>query len=517
MSNRWRLQAATLAALLLLGLGWPAETGNAASRGVAVTLPTFSVSLNGHAVNNRTRTYPLLVYRDITYFPMTWYDSRLLGLETSWSAQDGLSVTQAPVSGRYEPYASVERNAPQYTAQVVDGIVRVNGAAIDNAAEPYPLLRFRNVNYFPLTWRFAHDAFGWTYEWDDAAGLRIATNNPQVRETGLPAEAGDNGIALYRGSYYYVKTTGTVNRIYRLSAASPGTETEVYRYDADAIDGADTQVSFQQQDGWMRISYRVGYGNYDVTVNEEGELQQVYVKYRALLDFRETPYGRLIINTGVPDETNGNLHLIAADGAEHRIGDPSLTAFAQSALKDSRSPTTVIGDDAYVLLKHDYPSPYILYRINLVTNETAPIAEDLDWFAIEGNKLYYTRASDKVLYKAALDGSGALPLSDHPAVWFDAIGDHVFYTSLDDAGKLVLYRAEEAEDARLLTETVSGVTVRNGQLLAVPEDTAAKDAYVLDEQGEVLWQIGEPIAKVFASDDGWLVRSARDGRALLIR
>ena len=38
--------------------------------------------------------YPLLVYKDITYFPMTWYNCRMLGLETEWSDAKGLAIWQ---------------------------------------------------------------------------------------------------------------------------------------------------------------------------------------------------------------------------------------------------------------------------------------------------------------------------------------------------------------------------------------------------------------------------------------
>jgi hypothetical protein len=52
---------------------------------VAVTLPAFAVELNEVKIDNTYNQYPLIVYKDITYFPMTFYDSRLMGLETEWS------------------------------------------------------------------------------------------------------------------------------------------------------------------------------------------------------------------------------------------------------------------------------------------------------------------------------------------------------------------------------------------------------------------------------------------------
>ena len=40
--------------------------------------------------------------------------------------------------------------------------IQFNGKDIDNNSETYPLLVFRDITYFPLTWRFLVDSFGWT-------------------------------------------------------------------------------------------------------------------------------------------------------------------------------------------------------------------------------------------------------------------------------------------------------------------------------------------------------------------
>ena len=52
-----------------------------AATAVSVTIPTFQVRLNDVIIDNAYSQYPLIVYKDITYFPMTYYDSRFMGLE----------------------------------------------------------------------------------------------------------------------------------------------------------------------------------------------------------------------------------------------------------------------------------------------------------------------------------------------------------------------------------------------------------------------------------------------------
>lgn len=150
-----------------------------AAQTVEVTLPAFTVTLNGIEQDPTKNQYPFLVYKDITYVPMTYHDARLLGLETKWTAKDGLMINKLgefdakAAASAYKPYAADSKNSSTYQAAIVEGGVTVQGKAIDNSKEEYPLLLFREVTYFPLTWRFAHDTFGWQYTFDGKNGLRI--------------------------------------------------------------------------------------------------------------------------------------------------------------------------------------------------------------------------------------------------------------------------------------------------------------------------------------------------------
>lgn len=146
-----------------------------------VTIPAFTVTLNELKYDNFDyERYPLLVYKDITYFPMTYYQSNLLNLNTSWTAEGGLVIMKAdpekPKVFSYEAPVG-NRNSKNQTATIIDSKVTVNGKGIDNKNEPYPLLSFRDVTYFPLTWRFAVEEFGWSYSFDNSTGLTIRADN----------------------------------------------------------------------------------------------------------------------------------------------------------------------------------------------------------------------------------------------------------------------------------------------------------------------------------------------------
>jgi len=137
-------------------------------------LPAFDVYFNGNKVESEFREYPLLVCKDITYFPMTYFDSRHLGLTTEWDNDTRtLYNDQGNITCAYRDYKWENKNEKSNVVNGCNFNIVVNGKEIDNAKEPYPIITFRDVTYFPLTWRFAVDEFGWEYSYDHENGLVI--------------------------------------------------------------------------------------------------------------------------------------------------------------------------------------------------------------------------------------------------------------------------------------------------------------------------------------------------------
>ena len=182
-----------LTALFLGGL--PVSTAYAAGT-VQVSLPDHAITLNGQTISSEYSRYPFLVYKDITYFPMTYYDCKLLGLSTVWTKETGLSIEQSGASlSEYIREVQTVSNTKTQRAQIAEGPIAVNGKVIDNGKEPYPILSFRNITYFPLTWRFAVEEFGWDYEYDNATGLTVSS--PGVSFTS--EEEWDGAVSEYGG------------------------------------------------------------------------------------------------------------------------------------------------------------------------------------------------------------------------------------------------------------------------------------------------------------------------------
>ncbi|WP_079909528.1 DUF5050 domain-containing protein [Paenibacillus sp. 32352] len=494
----------------------------AADTGVRVSLPDFNVQLNGNQVDNPYRQYPLLVYKDITYVPMTWYDSRLLGLKTDWSTKEGLGIAKDKVASSYEAYQTNRKNPTSMKATIPDFDITINNKIINNGTEPYPLLSYNDIIYFPLTWKFAHDEFGWQYDWNPSNGLSIRSDNTQVAAVPLPDYAGDNDVALYKGYYYFVKTTGTTNEIYRAPVQDTLKTQLVYSYEVSTSKGFNKQLDFFIKDDGLWFSYHNGGAimGSDVycKVKEDGTAEQVH---RGYFDIKSTSYGNLIVNLSVPP--SGNNLILVPDGEDaangKSIGNPNFIYgwHIADGYAGNRS-TTVIGDNAYIMAS-SYPVDLNkgqlnqIYRLNLKTNEIDTIVNAaVSHFKIIHNKLYYVKDEDHFLYSSNLDGTGEQKVSHNPAGnWYDEIDGNLFYISQDANGSTRLYKAEPSQtDTLLVEESLEGVERMNDQVICKISAGGDYGLKVLDKTGKLQLSVTDPVSRLFAYDNHIVFVSAKD-------
>lgn len=230
MRTNW-MAALFLSAFFLIGLAAPAS----ADTQVKVTLPTFPVTLNGTAVDNAGSQYPLIVYRDITYFPMTYHGSRFLQVKANW--YDSTQVLFVGKAEQREQVLQLEKasgkNKSSYMATIPTYRIAVNTTRasefLENSKEPYPVLNFRNVTYFPLTWRFAVEEFGWDYQFDQQRGLVINSTDmfrPVLDDSRIGATTPHSGVAnlyyCYSDDYYVGYPCSTVSDFYKLVVCKRG-------------------------------------------------------------------------------------------------------------------------------------------------------------------------------------------------------------------------------------------------------------------------------------------------------
>ena len=415
--------------LLALGLLLPtAVPAFAASGSVSVTLPGFAVTLNGTEIDNDYSQYPLIVYKDITYFPMTYYDCRFLGLETGWvNAETGLFIDTTGIQGAYHPYTQTSKNAKSAKAQIASFPITVNGQAIDNSKEEYPLLLFRDVTYFPLTWRFCVDEFSWKYSFSTADGLVISSNYGAVKSYGtLPKQSADNNIVATDGKYvYYAADEGVIMSapLNDLSQAKASYQMPInYEFSNNAY----CTPYLYEQDGIVYLTYHIGGNttgsNQLYTFNDKGEAVNLEAANAKFFVFGNAQFKYF---SGVFPEAN-NLFMLDNSGSWQKIGSADYAygwrwiADANGGGRGEKTNCAYYDGSKYLYIpafsfNQALPAAETtgIYRVDVTNNETVRISpEEIEVavFTKDQNYLYYqydgnicqynlTTAETKNIYK----------------------------------------------------------------------------------------------------------------------
>ena len=172
MKGKMKKLLALFVITVLVITGLPVSVyGAQTAKTATISVPTYPVTVNGVKIDLGKSKYPFIVYNDITYFPMTYNDCRVLGLETQWKGNaEGLAIEKTDITAAYLVYSSPTTNKGSYKATVATFPIKVNGKVVDNSKQQYPLLSFRNITYFPMTWEFAVNEFGWDYNFSPKEG-----------------------------------------------------------------------------------------------------------------------------------------------------------------------------------------------------------------------------------------------------------------------------------------------------------------------------------------------------------
>ena len=296
-----------LSVLLLLSLSqipipaWGAEN-------CTVTLPEFKVTINGEEFDNSYSKYPLLLYKDITYFPLTYYDCRLLGVSTAYDQQNGLALIKDDSGySEYLRELTSQKNAKQQTAQIAQGPITIGGQRIDNAEEDYPFLLFRNVTYMPLTWKYAAIEFGWQYSFDLTNGLVITgeaeliATEPKLYFVDHPAIMGDRGVwrfvitALQPGEYTHHLTGDYNSDLDRWGISFYNFQEAVYLHPIDPLE----YRIYRKINGEEHLVYKKSMSLYS------GEVPSIFVVHHHLnIPYWDSEYvkeGKYMVRITYPD------------------------------------------------------------------------------------------------------------------------------------------------------------------------------------------------------------------------
>jgi hypothetical protein len=166
---------------------------------VIITIPEYDVSVNGELIDTEHSQYPVICYKGITYFPMTFDYLNGIGLNLSYSQETGLEINvKDSVQKLQQDFLGANNTlGSKQNAQLASFTVKVNDKIIDNSAEEYPVLLYKNITYFPMTWRFAVEEFNWETSWSNQTGFGISI--VKANESSEDIFEGCTSIEVYGG------------------------------------------------------------------------------------------------------------------------------------------------------------------------------------------------------------------------------------------------------------------------------------------------------------------------------
>jgi hypothetical protein len=396
---------------------WPAA-GHAAGRTVNVTLPSFGVTLNGRVINNAYRKYPLIVYKDITYFPMTYADCRFLGVETEWDG-NALYVETTGKPGEFAEERSKTANRSAYTASAADLPIYVNGRLYAQDESAWPFLSFRDITYFPLIWQYTYTEFRWANSFGAASGLVIDSGaqwESGILSIDLPLKMwGDSfGACAFAGDTVYYE--GRDGKIYSAPLNAPRKAKAVYDLPIDpaSVDGASfARPELRTEDGKVFLAYHAGGAtmgaDYSFLLGPDGVIETLPGSAARAVG------GRLIAvqHFGMPFTAN---LWARADGEDafRQVGDPDLYyAFSDGI--------AVRGDELFIVAKYYadgvWANDAYVYRVNLNTGATArvtdkPQGEQRRFYIGDDDAVYYLDEDHLIRRQSLADGPAKTVLAE---------------------------------------------------------------------------------------------------------
>ncbi len=153
------------------------DTSNSITSKSRSEIVPFKVTINGQVIDNEYSEYPFMLYKDVTYFPLTWNMNRFMGLESDYNNYT-FTIQTAGEFAEYEPYTRTTPNDMnvQYYIYIPTYTIIINGETINNTEEEYPFFTLKGITYFPMTWDNMVNRFNFSSEFSEENGLVITSN-----------------------------------------------------------------------------------------------------------------------------------------------------------------------------------------------------------------------------------------------------------------------------------------------------------------------------------------------------
>lgn len=471
-----------------------------------VNIPSFRVVLNGVEVDNLNREYPLIIYKDITYFPLTYYDCRFLGLTSEWSAQDGLHIKKESISCGYREYLSSYKNKSSYSATIPSFNIKISNNLIDNSKEEYPLLLFRNVTYFPMTWKFCVDEFNWNYSYDNKNGLIINSANKNVKTVMNSQDYYKEDIlksAIYDNALYYTASDGG---IYKKDFFNQAKDKKIYQlpliYEDDASKNKIyAELEFENIDDEFYLIIYNGTHKYYYKIDTNGNI----VKTAQDKLFKKAGNDIIVeINQAIPPGPDNLIIKSVSNGISNRGNTEYYYGWSIA-----ESGGWIAIDDLYVEDNYIYTIAIEsedsklgkIVRINIDTNETV-IISDIGALEFEvAEKHIYFIDEDKRLHKIDRQSFQDTIIDTSKWTKFKTFKNSIYYA--DKNGKLFVHGNDKMinEKARLVD-----IQIFDDYLLCLfEEDNSVNDRMlVFNKENQIIFRCSDIVDLIGINSDGIL-------------
>lgn len=179
-------------------------SANALSQGdkVNAELPRFDITFNGEKIDTTTARYPVVVYNDITYIPVSdkhttgfnylQYLGVDCGEQKSYFVYKKLFVRNMfferdfPDKVEITPLSGERSVITATVSQNRNIIVNKFGNVKEYITDEYPILTIDGVDYIPMTYKLAHEYLGLGYAFSSEKGLSLSRANIPERIVSVP-------------------------------------------------------------------------------------------------------------------------------------------------------------------------------------------------------------------------------------------------------------------------------------------------------------------------------------------
>lgn len=362
--------------------------------------------------------------------------------------------------------------------------------------------------YFPTTWQYCVNEFGWNYSYDDEKGLVISSDDADSFEITISNDRPKQSEGIYAGELSdcvcvadgYVYYEANDGKIMQAPLSDSSKEKLVYTLEPWSYGNGEYVIAkLSKLGGRMLLSFHQGGAvmgaNYIIELKDDGTAEEVQSSY-----FETTVIGDRLFSYYIGQMTGpGNLSMKEGDEQVISIGSKdyqysSLTNGVVEGIQDF----SLIGDELYVCVINEALGNKTVYKVNIKTNETVKVSKNqVVTSQIDGDNLYYL-SNSKVYRVSLMDGSEELvaTLPEGSGSNYDScfavLGGNIYWKNESDMELYTLDKKESLNPGAKLDSM--GINGSDGEYLVCTFEETPSSKYrimVFDKNGETVFKTSD--------------------------